>query len=30
METIEQLPKTSPSNAQPLFSDHSPMAGYVA
>jgi hypothetical protein len=30
MATIQQLPQTSPSKAQPLFSEHSPMAGYVA
>jgi hypothetical protein len=30
MATIQQLPQTSPSKAQPLFSEHSSMAGYVA
>jgi hypothetical protein len=30
METIQLLLQTSPSKAQPLFSEHSPMAGYVA
>jgi hypothetical protein len=30
MATIQLLSQTSPSNAQPVFSEHSPMAGYVA
>jgi hypothetical protein len=30
MAAIQQLLQTSTSKAQPLFSEHSPMAGYVA
>jgi hypothetical protein len=30
MVTIQHLPQTSPSKAQPLFSERSPVAGYVA
>jgi hypothetical protein len=30
MATIQQLPQTSPSKAQHLFSEHSLNAGYVA
>jgi hypothetical protein len=30
MAAIQKLPQTAPSKAQPLFSEHLPMAGYVA
>jgi hypothetical protein len=30
MAAIQQLPQNAPSKAKPLFSEYSPMAGYVA